>query len=495
MLTLFLLACPPDNKPPTESTSKESSPKESNPSENHAPEGLGIHIDPASPLDDDALSVVLDNVAADPDGDTVSYQYVWSQNGTVQTSLSTETVSADLTNNGDVWSVTVTPTDGSLEGTAATASVNVGNLPPIAPTIHIDPLSPSSGDILTLVFDTPASDPESQPLTQSIRWQEDQTLRTDLNDETVVPGVEVSAGATWMVTVSVTDGINAPVEASTSVVVNNTPPELLSVTITPTLPGDDYDLTCVIDAQDADDPRGRSLTYDYHWFKDGVEETSYAGQNTVSAASTTVGESWVCEGTVSDGYDSVTDTSAAVEIQGPTIVYYTKNLDARLTPDGAGSWSAAEGDYSVRLQTSGLYGNNDCDIYWTLVGTPKANVCRGCEFDFSVDYTYDANRSTLNTASCTTAAIDAQGSFYYTTRSQSGQLNFDNYSVVFNLYYYSSYYGTVPIPISPYLDLGENSVDTGGYGYNSYRTLTFSRNSDSQGYDHIQAGYAVYFRL
>ena len=60
--------------------------------------------------------------STDPDGDTVSYDYQWIKNGTDLTSETGDGLDLSVAGNGDkgdrIFSVRLTPSDGSDEGSA-----------------------------------------------------------------------------------------------------------------------------------------------------------------------------------------------------------------------------------------------------------------------------------------------------------------------------------------------------------------------------------------
>ena len=62
--------------------------------------------------------------ASDADGDTVSFTYVWTEDGQA-TSFTTDTIPAAETDSGEVWMCTATPSDGTDTGTDLTISVTI----------------------------------------------------------------------------------------------------------------------------------------------------------------------------------------------------------------------------------------------------------------------------------------------------------------------------------------------------------------------------------
>jgi hypothetical protein len=91
---------------------------------NAAPNGLAVVITPASPGPDDPLNCTITTPAVDPDGDTVSYRYAWTVDG-ASAGITAATVASTVTEAGQTWTCTVTPTDGTLDGASASASVEI----------------------------------------------------------------------------------------------------------------------------------------------------------------------------------------------------------------------------------------------------------------------------------------------------------------------------------------------------------------------------------
>lgn len=116
---------------------------------NAAPSGVAIAITPATPGPDDALSCTVTTEAVDPDGDTVSYRYAWTVDG-VSAGVTEATVASSLTEGGQTWTCTVTPTDGMLDGTSASASVTVE---PEAETSQLGSSSSNPGTSCKAILD------------------------------------------------------------------------------------------------------------------------------------------------------------------------------------------------------------------------------------------------------------------------------------------------------------------------------------------------------
>ncbi|PCC72911.1 GON domain-containing protein [Nannocystis exedens] len=100
---------------------------------NTPPTAPVVAITPASPtaLDDLVCSVTTEST--DPDGDAVSYTFVWTRDG-VDAGLATETVPAAELADGQEWECIVTPSDGIDEGPSGAAKVQIGAAPVVPET-------------------------------------------------------------------------------------------------------------------------------------------------------------------------------------------------------------------------------------------------------------------------------------------------------------------------------------------------------------------------
>lgn len=185
---------------------------------NEAPGAATIAVSPALPTDGDDLTCEVRTPAADPDGDTVTYRYAWSVDG-VDSGLSASEVANSFTSVGQVWVCTVTPTDGALDGPAATASVTIvdDNRAPGTPAVAITPAEPGDDDDLSCVVTTESIDPDGDAVTYTYAWSldgEDAGLTTP----TVAAGL-TSATQEWTCTVTPTDGSLTGDAASSTVTI------------------------------------------------------------------------------------------------------------------------------------------------------------------------------------------------------------------------------------------------------------------------------------
>ncbi len=236
---------------------------------NQAPSAPVVSISPADPLTDDDLGVVVDTDAVDPEGDPLTYRYAWFRNGVEATAWTGTEVSASATSKGETWRVEVSADDGSAEGPAGAAEVTVGNTTPSVDGVSLSPGTVYTDD--TVTASVSGSDADGDSLSYSYSW--------------TVNGAGISAtssslsGSTWFdkgdeiaVTVTPSDGDDAgSAVSSDSLVVQNSPPEITAVSLSPSSVGTDDTLTASVSGRDDD---GDTITYRYAWTVNGVSAGS-----------------------------------------------------------------------------------------------------------------------------------------------------------------------------------------------------------------------------
>ncbi len=194
----------------------------------------------------------------DPDGQAVTYDYEWLLNGSTVTSGAQ--LDASNTNRGETWTVRATPSDGINTGLAGEASITISNAPPEVVSVSISPNSPSTQDTLTCSATT--SDPDGDTVTVSYQWLVDgnpQSSTTDTLSGPFQQGNEVTCRVTP------NDGSDDGDFGEGSVIINNSPPTIASVTLSPSPVYTNDILTAVVSATD---PEGDAMTYTFEWYVD-----------------------------------------------------------------------------------------------------------------------------------------------------------------------------------------------------------------------------------
>lgn len=233
---------------------------------NSAPVIASVRLSPAAPVPGETVTADVD--VSDADGDAVSLSYQWRiDNELVGTGSSVHVDGAK----GAQITVTVTPSDGNSQGVSETASLRVGNLPPVIQGVVIEPLDQVRAG-RDVAASPRATDPDGDEVSFSYRW--------DVNGSTIVEarGAVLASehferGDTIRLTVWASDGNaeSAPLKSGAIEVVNAPP----RVTSTPGAIGDDGVFRYPIVAEDPDGDR--DFRYRLLEGPDGMEIDVVAG--------------------------------------------------------------------------------------------------------------------------------------------------------------------------------------------------------------------------
>ena len=137
---------------------------------NSLPTAPQVSIQPQTPSTLDPLQAQLDVPAQDADGQALTYTYAWSKNGQ-PTGQTGATLPAGTAKKGEIWTVTVTASDGVGQGPSASASVTIGNAAPVAAVLaQLAAFTPLDGTIAVTQV-SPPSDADGDPLTTVYVWQ------------------------------------------------------------------------------------------------------------------------------------------------------------------------------------------------------------------------------------------------------------------------------------------------------------------------------------
>ncbi len=284
---------------------------------NDLPSSPTIAISPTSPLTADDLTASVTVPSTDAEGHSISYSYVWTQDG-VSTSYLSSVVPASATARGQVWEVTVTPFDGYGAGDAAVRSVTIGNTPPVvsaAPTLGPDPVR--EGGTLTCTAGL-TSDADGDTVTSTIGWY--------VNGGAVAATGTTLGSTYWAAGDSVycvqtpNDGIVSGTGVSSNVVViTNTAPTVSAVGITPDPATAASTLTCGYTYADIDGDADSSII---SWTING----SAAGTGATLSGGFVRGDVVSCSVTPFDGTDSGTAASDSITISNAKPVVSSVSL-------------------------------------------------------------------------------------------------------------------------------------------------------------------------
>jgi hypothetical protein len=316
---------------------------------NASPTFTGAWITPSDPSSQEDLTIVTHGWL-DADGDLASYHYQWRVNGTDLTGQTSTTLSTNYIVKGDEVACTVTAWDGWVNGTVVVADVvTVGNAPPSATGVSIEPNSPSTMEDLTATF-TGWSDADLDAPAGAWRWE---VNGKDVKKATteVLEASKFQKGDEVVAFGTPNDGTDTGAEVSGSATVVNSEPSISSVSIEPwsLFEGD---LTAVITGwNDADED---AESYAYIWYVNSAEAGTDA---TLSDTLFTTADTIYVVATPNDGdVDGATVASDLLADEDPPSVTSTDPEDqGELTLDGTVTWEFNEPIDTAAVSTSAAY--------------------------------------------------------------------------------------------------------------------------------------------
>ena len=228
---------------------------------NTPPELDDVVLSPDPAYEGDSLTCTPGSYA-DDDGDSVAFSYAWLVEG-VDPGETGSTLSSAWFDRDEAVSCTVTPTDGMDDGAAVGSNVVViANSPPSITSVTISPSSPTAGDTLTCSY-SGYSDADGDADASTISWTIDGAV---VGSSSTLSGA-FGSGDTVVCTAIPHDGRDAGTAVADSIVVENEPPEVLSVTLSPSSVYSNDTITATVSTSD---PDGDTVTTSYAWYVDGT---------------------------------------------------------------------------------------------------------------------------------------------------------------------------------------------------------------------------------
>ena len=322
---------------------------------NGVPTSPGVLIDPIAPVAADDLTVQIQTPSIDPDGSTISYGYVWKLGGVIQTAYTSSTLPSAATTKGDLWTVEVTPTDGTSFGAPGVETVTIQNTAPTVTSVSISNSASVYNDSQITCAAT-VSDPDESP-TISYEWHRNGAVVGTGSALDVLP---IGAMPTDVITctATATDSDGATDTNSVSVTVQNRSP-VVTASIVANGANNSGLLTCV---EVASDPDGESPTATYEWFN-ATGSLGTGDSLQLDPSMGVFGDTIQCVVTVQDGFGgSATDTASHVIDNSPPSVD-SLALSPNLVDAGTGA-------VSCTAMTSDADGDSVTVTYeWFIDGT------------------------------------------------------------------------------------------------------------------------------
>jgi hypothetical protein len=300
-----------------------------------------VAFNPEAPVTGDDLRAVP--TATDADGDPVTFTYAWALDAVPQSDVS-DRISAERTEHGQVWSVTVTPADAEEAGAPVVGEVAIANDPPVMLAVTLAPESPTVRD--NVVATVESADADGDDVTYTYTWFVDGTEVQSGSGSTLPDGLFAKH---QRVTVEVVpnDGIDdGEALVSTDAVVRNSVPTATGARIDPATATEASTLTCLPEGwEDAD---GDPEAWTYTWSVNGAEIATTA---TLDGTLFGRGDTVRCTATPFDGEESgsaVTSAPLTIANTAPVLASATLSTTAPAEADTLsvtlGAATDADGD-------------------------------------------------------------------------------------------------------------------------------------------------------
>ncbi|MDP6870495.1 MAG: hypothetical protein QGI21_06980 [Candidatus Poseidoniaceae archaeon] len=290
---------------------------------NNPPSASSLQFSSTSPVTTDTL--ILTYTYNDPDGDSESGTKIrWYKDGALISSRNDQTtVPSSLTSKGESWNVTVTPSDGTDDGTPVDSSnIVVVNSIPFVNSAEITPTDALESDDLSLIHLSSDADNDIVAVSDT-EWYVDDSKVSAFDGDTTIPSVAIRDGDVWYAKIRVNDGeVDSDWFTTQNLTIgsDNTPPTMVSVSISggPFTTTDDIQATA--QGNDADND---ALTYEWDW-----PGTMGVSSSTLPSWYTEKGESWTVRCRAFDGvvYSDWMESSAVV-IQNTAPVLSSVTID------------------------------------------------------------------------------------------------------------------------------------------------------------------------
>ena len=214
---------------------------------------------------------------------------------------------------------TISATVTDLDGLYATGTVSIiVNAIPTQPSVTITPDPATTTDTLTATA-SGSTDFDGTTPTYLYEWYQNGTLTS--HTTATIASTETLKNETWLVRVTPTDGITNGPFVESSVTLINTPPTMSSISVSPTSPTTQDNVTCSYSGSDVDP--SDNLTYGIEWF---VNNTLVSGSTDTLLGPFIQGDVVTCRVTPNDGADLGTFAEASTTVINTAPVIHSVTL-------------------------------------------------------------------------------------------------------------------------------------------------------------------------
>ncbi|UCE38329.1 MAG: right-handed parallel beta-helix repeat-containing protein [Thermoplasmata archaeon] len=273
---------------------------------NTPPSVSNVIINPQNPDTTDELTVEYDYYDEDDDDESIDTIIKWYRKrvGDLEftyTGHQGKILSSSFTTKGEEWKCVVTPHDSLDYGSNVNSSLEVTilNSPPIASDVYISPSEPTTQYDLVANYEYSDLDSDSEDGT-TIMWYRDGVQMTTLANALTVPSDETQKDQVWYFIVQPKDGFDFgdPIQ-SPEITIQNSPPTAVDLSISPSPPLGDNDLTAYYTFFDEDGDTEQDP--EIKWYKSGLLQD--IDGLVVESSATQKGDLWSYTLIVFDGED------------------------------------------------------------------------------------------------------------------------------------------------------------------------------------------------
>ena len=254
-----------------------------------------LSISPTDPTEIDNLSISYSFSDADLDSESGTLIQWYLDGSRVSTYDGESSIPNVSTRSGDIWEVRVTPSDGEDSGDVVSATIQIGssNNAPSIQSLSITPTNPVTTDDIHMSYTFFDEDGDFSSSVE-IQWKKDGSHISEFDGESTIPSSHTSKGEIWEVNVRASDGIEfSPWTESAPRTINNAPPVLESLNLTPENPSSSDDLE--IEYQWSD-PDGDALSLVHvHWHVNGIHNSNYDDLMIIESGQLIRGQLWHAE--------------------------------------------------------------------------------------------------------------------------------------------------------------------------------------------------------
>jgi len=282
---------------------------------NHAPIAENLTLSPSPLYSNETLVLKYDYDDEDNHGESGT-EIRWYKNGVLQASFNDSTQIDDAyLIPGDDWNVTVRPKDGEKFGEINTSlTVTVLNTPPVVQVVTLNPITAYTTSTLSITNTT--SDHENDDLSYYIEWYWNSQHNFSYDNLLTITPDKTTKGESWHCRIRAFDGTsNSSWLSSAPIIIQNTVPQAVNLTITPDPAYTNDILVASWDMADADgDAENKSAAIIY-WYKYGDLQPLLNNCVSINPGNTSKDHTWFFRIQVFDG----TDYSALPPTQSGTI--------------------------------------------------------------------------------------------------------------------------------------------------------------------------------